>query len=73
VVLHVLVGGDAVVVEKVEDGGHAHGHLDEGGQSAVLGKTVLVVPAPVSSDNEWNIESFGRLTNEIFYLDIALP
>ena len=51
-VLHVLVGGDAVVVEKVEDGGHAHGHLDEGGQSAVLGKTVLVVPAPVSSDNE---------------------
>lgn len=50
-VLHVLVGGDAVVVEKVEDGGHAHGHLDEGGQSAVLGKTVLVVPAPVSSGN----------------------
>ena len=69
-VLHVLVGGDAVVVEKVEDGGHAHGHLDEGGQSAVLGKTVLVVPAPVSPEMG-NVAII--LASDLSYLDKARP
>ena len=48
-VLHVLVGGDAVEIQEIEEGGGCHSHLDEGGQAAVLRKHVLVVPAPVSS------------------------
>lgn len=47
-VLGVLVGGDGVVVDQVEEGGPAHGALDERGQAAVLGQAVLEVPAPVS-------------------------
>ena len=49
-VLHVLVGGDAVEVQEIEEGGGAHSHLDEGGQAAVFGQHVLVVPAPVGSE-----------------------
>ena len=50
VVLHVLVGGDAVEVQEIEDGGGGRGQLEGGGQAAVLGQHVLVVPAPVSSE-----------------------
>ena len=49
-VLHVLVGGDAVEIQEIEEGRGCHSHLDEGGQAAVLRKHVLVVPAPVGSD-----------------------
>ena len=52
-VLGVLVGGDGVVVDQVEEGGKAHSGLDERGQAAVLGQAVLEVPAPVSP--EFNI------------------
>ena len=53
VVLHVLVGGDAAVVHDIEDSGGGGGQLDGGGQAAVLGQHVLVVPAPVSSGKEY--------------------
>ena len=48
-ILHVLVGGDAVVVDQIEDGGGGGSQLDGGGQAAVLGQDVFVVPAPVGS------------------------
>ena len=56
VVLHVLVRGDAAVVHEIEDSGGGGGQLDGGGQTAVLGQHVLVVPAPVSSGKKWFIE-----------------
>ena len=49
-VLHVLVGGDAVEVQEIEDGRGGRSQLDGGSQAAVLGQDVLVVPAPVSSE-----------------------
>ena len=49
-VLHVLVGGDAVEVQEIEHGRGGRGQLEGGGQAAVLGQHVLVVPAPVSSE-----------------------
>ena len=48
VVLLVPVRGDAVVVDQIEESGEANSALDEGGDAAVLGEAVLVVPAPVS-------------------------
>ena len=48
-VLHVLVGGDAVEVQEIEHGRGGRGQLEGGSQAAVLGQHVLVVPAPVSS------------------------
>lgn len=48
-VLHVLVGGDAAVVQDIEESRGGDGQLDGWGQAAVLGQHVLVVPAPVSS------------------------
>ena len=39
------VGGDAVVVEKIKEGGGPSSNLDRGSQSAVLGEGVLVVPS----------------------------
>ena len=50
VVLHVLVGADVGVVDQIEEGGPAHGALDEGSHAAVLGQAVLVVPAPVGPE-----------------------
>ena len=41
------MGGDAVEIQEIEEGGGCHSHLDEGGQAAVLRKHVLVVPTPV--------------------------
>jgi len=48
VVFVVLVLRDAAVVHDVEESGETDGHLNEGSDPAVLGETVLVVPAPVS-------------------------
>jgi len=48
VVLSIGVVGDIAVVQTVEQSGHPHGDLEDGGQPAVLGQSVLVVPAPVS-------------------------
>ena len=39
------VGGDAVVVEKIKEGGGPNSNLDGRSQSAVLGEGVLVVPS----------------------------
>ena len=48
-VLLVLVLRDAAVVHDVEEGREANRHLDKRSEPTVLGETVLVVPAPVSS------------------------
>jgi len=47
VVLLVPVVGDAAVVHHVEDSDKPGSDLEEGGEAAVLGQRVLVVPAPV--------------------------
>lgn len=60
VVLHVLVGGDAAVVQDIEESRGGDGQLDGWGQAAVLGQHVLVVPAPVSSGKN---RFRGLLTN----------
>ena len=39
------MGGDAVVVKKIEDGGEAGSHLDGRSQTAVLGEGVLMIPS----------------------------
>ena len=39
------MGGDAVVVEKIKEGGRPNSNLDGRSQSAVLGEGVLVVPS----------------------------
>ena len=39
------MGGDAVVVEEIEDGGEAGSHLDGRSQAAVLGQGVLMIPS----------------------------
>ena len=46
-VLDILVVGDLLGVHQVEEGGPAHAELDDWSEAAVLGKDVLVVPAPV--------------------------
>jgi len=48
-VLVVLVSLDGVVVDQVEQGREAHSSLDEGGESTVFGKTILMIPSPVCS------------------------
>jgi len=50
VVLLVPVVGDAAVVHHVEDSDKPGSDLEEGGEAAVLGQRVLVVPAPVGPD-----------------------
>jgi len=49
VIFLVLVMGDSLVVDQVEQSGEADSSLEEWSQTAVFGQTVLVVPAPVSS------------------------
>ena len=44
-VLVVLVSLDGVVVDQVEQGREAHSSLDEGGESTVFGKTILMIPS----------------------------
>ena len=39
------VGGDAVVIKKIEEGGGPGSDLDGGSEPAVLGEGVLVVPS----------------------------
>ena len=39
------------VVHQIEDTAQAYGHLEQGGQPAVLGQGVLVVPAPVCPEH----------------------
>ena len=39
------MGGDAVVVKKIEEGGGPGSDLDGGSEPAVLGEGVLVVPS----------------------------
>ena len=44
-VLVVLVSLDGVVVDQVEQSREAHSSLDEGGESTVFGKTILMIPS----------------------------
>jgi hypothetical protein len=50
VVLGVSVVGDLAVVHHVEDTAQAYGHLEQGGDPAVLGQDILVVPTPVGPE-----------------------
>ena len=65
VVLGVSVVGDLGVVHQIEDTAQAYGHLKQGGQPAVLGQGVLVVPAPVcpghgTSIRNWVVELLAQ-------------
>ena len=73
VVFVVLVLRDAAVVHDVEESGEANGHLNEWSNSTVLGKTVLVVPAPVSPDDESKYFSSLIDIDDQLYLDRARP
>ena len=60
VVFLVLVLRDAGVVHDIEQSGETDGHLNERSDPTVLGETVLVVPAPVSPDDETIIISKNK-------------
>ena len=61
VIFLVLVMGDSLVVDQVEQSGEADSSLEEWSQTAVFGQTVLVVPAPVSSVTTRFIKNIGIL------------
>ena len=51
----ILVGADAGIVEEIEESRKSCCSLHEWSQARVLGKTVLMVPAPVCSEMYFNV------------------
>lgn len=61
-VLLVFVVGDGPVVQNVEKRGASNAHLENGGDTAVLGERVLVVPPPVCAASCAPYGCGGRVT-----------